>query len=189
MDDKVSEGNEGRIIGEGEYAIRQFLIAAGLKEWDKFEETAEAVADFWNDFLYTPDDGVPAKLLEPSDQLIVARNPFYSICSFNLFPFWGIVYVGYLGREGVLELTCVQENIKRLASEIITQEVLAGDISVWLIEALGHTDVAVTVVANHFNTKSGLEIQESMSSVTLGAFRNEPSVRQEFFSLCAICEE
>ena len=79
--------------------------------------------------------------------------------------------------------------IKRLAREIITQEVLAEDVALWLAESLGHIDVGVVVVANHFNIKRGLEIQESASSVMLGAFREEPSVRQEFFDLCALCEE
>jgi len=188
MDDKVGEGSEGKIIGEGEYAIRQFLKAAGLGEWDKLEETAYVVADFWTNFLYVPDPE-PTKLLEPSDQLIVVRNPFYSICSFNLFPFWGEVYVGYLGRAGVIELSCVQDNIKRLASEIITQEVLAEDVAGWLATALEHMNVGVIVVANHFNIKDGLEIQESASSVMLGAFREESSVRQEFLDLCALYRE
>ena len=181
MEDEVVE------VGDVTISVRNFLFDVGLGKWDKFDETAETVADFWDTFLDAPDPE-PTKLLAPSDQLIVVKNPFYSICSFNLFPFWGTVYVGYLGRGGVIELSCVQDNIKRLASEIITQEVLAEDVAIWLTETLGHTDVGIVVKANHFNIKNGLEIQESISSVMCGAFRAEPSVRQEFFDLCA-CEE
>lgn len=184
MEDEVVQVDAGNVV----LSIKGLLFDVGLAEWDKFDETAEDVANFWAGFL-TASDSEPTKLLEPRDQLIVVKNPFYSICSFNLFPFWGEVYVGYLGRAGVIELSCVQDNIKRLASEIITQEVLAEDIAAWLTVALDHTDIAVLVVANHFNIKSGLEIQESISSVMHGAFRNEPSVRQEFFDLCALSDE
>jgi len=185
MEDEVSEG---RIIGEGEKAIRCFLNAAGLGEWDKFEETARAVANFWIGFLDTPDPELPV-LLGPRDQLIVSKNSFYSICSFNLFPFWGTVYVGYLGHSGVFELASIRDNIKRLSRDIITQEVLAEDVAFWLAEVLGHIDVGVVVAAKHFNVKDGPEIQESVSSVMHGAFREEASVRQEFFDACALCED
>ena len=185
MDDKVPEDG---VIGNGEYAIRKFLDAAGLGKWDKYEETARAVADFWTDFLYTPDD-VPVNLLLGRDQLIVVKDSFYSICAFNLFPFWGTVFVGYLGAKGVLELTYIQDNIKGMSHEIMTQEVLAEDVAYWLAGALGHADVGVIVIGNHFNIKDGLRIQESVSSMMLGAFREEPSVRQEFLDLCALCEE
>ncbi len=183
MEDVVVEA------GDVVTSVRNFLLDVGLGEWDKLNETADEVALFWEDFLNTPDDDAPVNLLEKHDQLIVVKDSFASICSFNLFPFWGTIYVGYLGHSGVLELTYIQDNIKRLSSDIITQEVLAEDIAFWLAEGLGHIDVGVIVKANHFNIKRGLEIQESVSSVMLGAFREEASVRQEFFDSCALCEE
>jgi len=178
MEDEIVE------VGDVMFSVKQFLRIVGLGAWDKLEETTEEVAFFWEDFLNSAPDDVPVNLLPGRDQLIVVKDSFYSICSFNLFPFWGTVFVGYLGESGVLELTYIQDNIKGMSHEIITQEVLAEDIALWLAGALGHADVGVIVKANHFNIKRGLEIQKSVSSVMFGAFREEPSVRQEFLALC-----
>ena len=168
-----------------ESAIEQILEAVSEHAvQSNVEGTPQRIASFWEGM--SPDKSFGTFLIKGEyDQLVVVKNiPFYSICGFNLFPFWGHVSVGYLADGALLELSGIQELIKGMTSCIITQEALADVISKALRKLLEHENVGVVIRASHFNIKDSLRIQESVSSVMQGAFREEPSVRQEFLALC-----
>lgn len=122
-----------------------------------------------------------------SDELVLVRDvEFYSLCEHHLLPFFGRCHVAYLPSGKVLGLSKVARIIDMYSRRLQIQEQLTGQVASAVKESTGAYGVAVIMKARHMcMTMRGVEKQESttITSATLGTFRNNPAARSEFMNL------
>ncbi len=122
-----------------------------------------------------------------SDELVLVRDiEFYSLCEHHLLPFFGQCHVAYLPAGKVLGLSKIARIVDMYARRLQIQEQLTGQIARAVKESTGAYGVAVIMKARHMcMTMRGVEKQESttITSATLGTFRNNPAARAEFMNL------
>ena len=124
-----------------------------------------------------------------ADEMVVLRRvPFVSLCEHHLFPFTGHATVGYIpaAGAGVVGVSKLARVVDAYARRLQLQERLTAQVAACLQGGLDTLGVAVTISAVHTcmalrgPRKQGAEL---VTSVTLGAFRTDPSARAEFFAL------
>ena len=126
---------------------------------------------------------------QPHDEMIVVRDiPFYSMCEHHLMPFTGRADVAYIPRDCVVGLSKLARLVDILSRRPQIQERLTCEIADNIEQVLDPRGVAVRIQAEHLcMTMRGIKKPGSimMTTVTRGAFRNNPATRAEFFSLIA----
>lgn len=124
-----------------------------------------------------------------TDEMIVLRRVgFVSLCEHHLLPFIGAATVGYIPAPGagVVGLSKLARVVDGFARRLQLQERMTTQIADCLQVNLDTVGVAVTLSATHTclairgARKDGAQM---ITSVTRGAFRDEPSARAEFFAL------
>ena len=103
-----------------------------------------------------------------------------------MLPFIGKVHIGYLPNGNVLGLSKFARITDMFARRLQIQENLTKQIADAVQQVTGARGVAVVVEARHMcMMMRGVEKQNSSmsSSVMLGAFREQPATRSEFFRL------
>lgn len=117
------------------------------------------------------------------DQMLVEKNiTLYSHCEHHFVPIIGKIHVAYIPHDKVIGLSKINRLVQFYAKRPQVQERLTVQIVNGLCEALGHTDVAVWIEADHLCVASrGIKdtnshtITESYS----GAFKDE-YIQQKF---------
>ena len=126
---------------------------------------------------------------QPHDEMIVVRDiPFYSMCEHHLMPFTGRADVAYIPRDCVVGLSKLARLVDILSRRPQIQERLTCEIADNIEQILDPRGVAVRIQAEHLcMTMRGIKKPGSimMTTVTRGAFRDNPATRAEFFSLIA----
>ncbi len=126
---------------------------------------------------------------QPHDEMIVVRNiPFHSMCEHHLMPFTGRADVAYIPRDRVVGLSKLARLVDILSRRPQIQERLTCEIADNIEQVLEPRGVAVRIQAEHLcMTMRGIKKPGSvmMTTVTRGAFRENPATRAEFFSLVA----
>lgn len=124
---------------------------------------------------------------QPHDEMIVVRNiPFYSMCEHHLMPFTGHADVAYIPGDCVVGLSKLARLVDILSRRPQIQERLTCEIADNIEQVLAPRGVAVRIQAEHLcMTMRGIKKPGSvmMTTVTRGAFRDNPATRAEFFSL------
>ena len=124
---------------------------------------------------------------EGYDELVLARDiPVRSVCEHHLLPFVGVAHVGYLPRDRILGLSKLARLVTHFASRPQVQERLTKQVASWLAGHLAPTGVGVVIDAEHTcMTLRGVSARgcSTVTSTLLGALREDPRSRQEFFSL------
>lgn len=124
---------------------------------------------------------------EGYDELVLARSiPMRSVCEHHLLPFVGVAHVGYLPGDRILGLSKLARVVSYFASRPQVQERLTKQIATWLEVQLAPQGVGVVIEAEHScMTLRGVRAAGSstVTSTLLGALRNDPRSRQEFFAL------
>ena len=171
-------------------AIREILIAIGEDpDRDGLVKTPARVARMYEE-LFAGLSGEPDEYLETTfehahDEMIVLRDiPFYSICEHHLLPFFGRAAVGYIPNERIVGLSKLARVVEHLARRPQVQERLTCQVADRIEQVLDPVGVAVTIEAEHTcMTMRGVKKPGSqmVTSVTRGAFRNNPATRAEFF--------
>ncbi len=123
------------------------------------------------------------------DELVVVRNvSFVSLCEHHLSVFQGVAHVGYIPSNGkVVGLSKVARLVDCFAKRLQLQERLTRQIATSVQEVLSPVGVGVVLRATHSclscrgANKAGAEM---VTSVCLGALREDASARAEFLSLC-----
>ena len=171
-------------------AIREILIAIGEDpDRDGLVKTPARVARMYEE-LFSGLAGEPDEYLETTfehahDEMIVVRDvPFYSICEHHLLPFFGRAAVGYIPNERIVGLSKLARVVEHLARRPQVQERLTCQIADRIEQVLDPVGVAVTIEAEHTcMTMRGVKKPGSrmVTSITRGAFRNNPATRAEFF--------
>lgn len=157
-------------------------------EDENLKDTPMRMARYLIEFLnYDPGNHETAFSSVTVDQLVLVKDiPFWSLCQHHLLPFGGTVSVAYLTGSKVLGLSKIPRIVQKHAHKLQLQEKLAHDIADNLEEILTDCNgVAVIIKASHLCMKMrGIKSEGDMiTSVLRGQFREETSVRIEFFNL------
>jgi GTP cyclohydrolase I len=120
------------------------------------------------------------------DGIVVLRDiPFESCCEHHMAAIHGIVHVGYLPQHRVVGISKIARLVEAFARRLQVQERLTAQIADTIAEVLSPYGVGVVVKATHACLSTRGVRKHGVSMVTsrmLGAFRDDPAVRQEFLT-------
>ena len=124
------------------------------------------------------------------DELVLARAiPVQSVCEHHMLPFLGTAHVGYLPGQRILGLSKLARVVELFARRPQVQERLTKQIADWLHTHLQPRGVGVVVEAEHLcMTLRGVQAvgATTVTSTLLGALRDDPRSRSEFFTLAGL---
>ena len=181
-----------RDLAAAERAAAMFLTALGVElDADGLADTPGRMARAYAELLTPrefrlttfPND-------EGYDELILARGiAIRSVCEHHLLPFVGVAHVGYLPGERILGLSKLARVVELFAHGTQVQERLTRQIADWLTRHLEPAGVGVVIEAEHLcMTLRGVQAvgSSTVTSTMLGALRDDPRSRAEFFTLAGL---
>ena len=120
------------------------------------------------------------------DEIVVLKGiTFESHCEHHMAPIIGEVHVGYLPHKRVVGISKLARLVDAYSRRLQIQERLTAEIADTLQEVLQPRGVAVLIESSHeCMTTRGVH-KRGVSMVTsrmLGAFRDNPATRREFFA-------
>ena len=122
-----------------------------------------------------------------TDEMVIVRNiELYSMCEHHMLPFIGKAHVAYLPQGKVIGLSKIARIVDLFARRLQIQEVLTKQIADCVNTSINAAGVGVIIEAKHMcMMMRGVEKQNSVmtTSCMLGAFREQPSTREEFLRL------
>ena len=179
---------------EAENAVRVLIRWAGDDpQREGLIETPKRVARAYEEFFagYSQD---PREILsrtfsevEGYDEMIVMNDiRFESHCEHHMVPIIGKAHVGYLPDKRVIGISKLARLVEVFARRLQVQEKMTVQIANTLQDVLQPKGVAVVIEAAHqCMTTRGVH-KPGVGLVTsrmLGAFRDDPSTRREFFAV------
>jgi GTP cyclohydrolase IA len=176
-------------LAAAERAAGEFLRALGVPtDSESVRGTPGRMARAYAELFSTPEfDLTTFPNDEGYDELVLARSiPLRSVCEHHLLPFVGVAHVGYLPRERILGLSKLARVVGHFAARPQVQERLTKQVAGWLSDNLDPAGVGVVIEAEHTcMTVRGVRASGSttVTSALLGALRDDPRSRQEFFAL------
>ncbi len=121
------------------------------------------------------------------DEMVVLRGiEFESHCEHHLAPIIGKAWVAYLPDSRVVGISKLARTVNVFAKRLQIQERMTAEIADVINEALQPKGVGVVLKAEHHcMTARGVHKHgtDLVTSHMIGAFKDEPSVRQEFLAL------
>jgi GTP cyclohydrolase IA len=124
---------------------------------------------------------------EHYDELVIVRDiPFHTLCMHHLLPFHGQAHVAYLPGERILGISKLARVVENFARDLQLQERMTVQIADWLEYELKPRGVGVVLSAEHTcMTMRGVlkPGARTVTSALRGSLRDDPSTRQELFSL------
>ncbi len=172
-----------------EAAVREILTAVGEDpDRDGLRDTPARVSRMYDELLNghrtDPDEHLEVTFEHGHDEMVVVRDiQFHSLCEHHLLPFFGTVAVGYLPNDRIVGLSKLARVVEHLARRLQVQERFGCQIADAIERVLDTSGVAVMVEAEHLcMTMRGVRKPGSrmVTTVTRGAFRNNPATRAEF---------
>ena len=179
---------------EAQAAVRTLIEWAGDNpDREGLRGTPERVARAYQEFFAGYDED-PAALLTTTfeetaayDEMIVLRDiRLESHCEHHLVPIIGKAHIAYLPAGRVVGISKLARLIEIFAKRMQIQETLTSQIAETLQEELKPNGVGIVIEAAHqCMTTRGIR-KPGVSMVTsrmLGSFRDDPTVRQQFFEI------
>jgi GTP cyclohydrolase IA len=121
------------------------------------------------------------------DEMIVLKDiAFESYCEHHMVPIIGKAHVAYLPRHRVVGISKLARLVDAYAKRLQIQEKMTVQIADTLQEILQPKGVAVVLEASHqcMSTRGVHKAGVAMvTSRLLGAFRDDPTTRREFFAI------
>lgn len=121
------------------------------------------------------------------DELVLLRGiRVVSFCEHHMLPFLGTAHVGYLPNDRVVGISKLARVVHGFARRLQIQEKLTAEIAEAIQDILQPKGVGVVIVSEHScMTMRGVNTPGSRltTSSLLGAVRDDPRTRQEFFDL------
>ena len=121
------------------------------------------------------------------DELVLLRDiRVVSFCEHHMLPFLGKAHVGYLPNDRVVGISKLARVVHGFARRLQIQEKLTAEIAEAIQDILQPKGVGVVIISEHScMTMRGVNTPGSRltTSSLLGAVRDDPRTRQEFFDL------
>jgi len=143
-------------------------------------------------FLTSGQSTAPEELLsgalfeEEYDQMVLVKDiEFYSLCEHHMLPFTGVAHIAYLPAGRIVGLSKLPRVLEAFSRRLQVQERLTRQVAEVIDATLRPRGVAVMIEAEHFcMMMRGVSKQNSktVTSVMLGAFREDARLREEFTS-------
>ncbi|GEO41466.1 GTP cyclohydrolase I [Skermanella aerolata] len=190
----ISQAGPRPSRAEAEEAVRTLLRWAGDDpSREGLAETPARVARAFDEFFagYAIDPGLllarTFEEVDGYDEMVLLRDiRFESYCEHHMVPIIGKVHVAYLPRHRVVGISKLARVIEVFAKRLQIQEKMTAQIANTIDEVLQPEGVAVVIEGEHqCMTTRGVH-KPGVGMITsrmLGAFRTNPSTRQEFLSL------
>lgn len=122
--------------------------------------------------------------VEYNEMVIVRDIDFYSLCEHHILPFMGRAHVAYIPNGKVIGLSKIPRIVEMYARRLQVQERMTQQIAQFLDETLHPQGVAVVVQGLHMcAAMRGVKKANARMSTSamLGKFKDDPSIRAEFF--------
>lgn len=165
--------------------IEEYPLRKELKKTP--ERVANALAEMLDGYNVKIDDLFTTFEEEGKDMVIISKDlPFTSLCEHHLLPFFGKAHVAYLPTDRVIGASKIPRLVLAFAHRLQLQERMARQIAETLMEKLQPQGVAVIIEAEHLCMQCrGVRSVGSklITSVMLGKFREDSTLRMEFLSL------
>jgi GTP cyclohydrolase I len=121
------------------------------------------------------------------DELVLLKDiPVVSFCEHHMLPFIGRAHVGYLPANRVVGISKLARVVRGFARRLQIQEKLTAQVAEAICDILQPKGVGVVIVSEHScMTMRGVNTPGTKltTSHLLGAVRDDPRTRQEFFDL------
>ena len=178
---------------EAEQAIRTLIRWAGDDPGreglaDTPARVVRAFSDWFSGYAQAPAEYLRRTFEEVGgyDEMVILKSiPFESHCEHHMAPIIGEVHVGYLPHRRVVGISKLARLVDAYARRLQIQERMTAEIADTLQEVLQPRGVGVLVESSHeCMTTRGVH-KRGVTMVTsrmIGAFRDEPATRREFFA-------
>lgn len=116
--------------------------------------------------------------------IVLVKVSFTSFCEHHFVPMHGKAYVAYIPQGKLIGLSKIPRIVRYFAKRPQVQERLTAQIADSLSLLLGHENVAVSLLAEHFCVIArGIEDEHShtITNELRGDFFTNPLLRREFF--------
>lgn len=181
---------------EVEAAFRTIIRYSGDNpERDGLKETPararRALAEYFAGYDDDPELILSKTFTETAgyDEMVALRSiPFESHCEHHLAPIIGRAWVAYLPNTRVVGISKLARTVNAFAKRLQIQERMTAQIADVVNDVLQPRGVGVVIKAVHHCMlsrgvhKTGTDM---VTSRMLGAFKDDPVVRQEFLSMTA----
>ncbi|MCA7120871.1 MAG: GTP cyclohydrolase I FolE [Acidibrevibacterium sp.] len=179
---------------EAEAAVRTLLRWAGDNPGrEGLRDTPARVARAYEEFFAGYDTDPVALLtrtfeeVEGYDEIVLLRNiRLESVCEHHMAPIIGRAHVAYLPAHRVVGISKLARVVEAYGKRLQIQEKLTAQIAATINEVLEPRGVAVVIEAAHqcMTTRGVHKHGVTMTtSRMLGAFRDDPETRREFFAM------
>lgn len=123
-----------------------------------------------------------------ADSIVICKDiEMYSTCEHHMLPFFGKCTIGYIPKDGrIVGLSKLARVTEVFSRRLQNQERITQQIANAILEVIDPVAVGVIIKAEHFCMRArGVNKQNShmVTSVMLGAFRDDVSARAEFLRL------
>jgi len=172
-------------------ATEELILAIEGEIRPQLRETPQRVQRMWEEILNGYEVEIPSLFKafdgEGKDQLVVVRNIHtYSICCHHLIPFEIVASVAYLPKDKVLGVSKLARLVSAYAHRLQLQERITEQVANTIMEYLEPHGVGVIIKGAHLCMRmrgAKSEQSEVITSVMLGAFRDDYPLRNEVLNL------
>jgi GTP cyclohydrolase IA len=178
---------------QAEEAVRTLISWAGDNPQreglrDTPARVVRAYEDWFSGYARDPADQLRRTFDEVGgfDEIVLLRDiPFESFCEHHMAPIIGRAHIGYLPNCRVVGISKLARLLDTYARRLQVQERLTAEIADKLNAVLQPRGVAVIIEATHHCMTTRGVHKSGVSMITsrmLGAFREDPGIRQEFLA-------
>jgi GTP cyclohydrolase I len=197
----VSEKDKEKLIDEATAAFETVLDTLLIdRDTDPNSiGTARRLAKmYYNELMAGRYDPTPNATAFPNDTegayegMLVVRSELKSVCSHHHQPVSGVAYIGIIAGPKLIGLSKYTRIAQWCGRRGTLQEELCMDIAREIEFATGSRDVAVYIQATHGCCENrGIMAHSSLTQTTVlkGVFKDDPSVKKEFFDNIKLQQE
>ena len=197
----ISDVEKDTLINEATLAFEQVLDSLLIdRENDPNSKgTARRLAKmYFNEIMegrYAPAPDATAFPNDSADRyegMLVVRSELKSMCSHHHQPVSGVAYIGILAAQKLIGLSKYTRIAQWCARRGTLQEELCNDIAREIMKATDSENVAVYIQAVHGCCENrGIMAHSSLTQTTVlrGAFKDDASVKKEFFDNIKLQQE
>ena len=192
----MSTGNIGKFTNYSVVMCRELLeIVEGQPLRSELKDTparmTRALAEMFDGYTVDIKELLSHTFQEEGkDQIVCVRDIVtWSTCEHHFLPFRIIVHVAYLPKDRVVGVSKIERLVRAYSHRLQLQERITRQVADAIMTYLKPAGVAVVIHGEHLCMRvRGVKSQSSqvVTSVMLGAFRDNPATRMEALSLLGL---